>query len=70
MLGTLFDAHPYCTDNNILFLFLLINVLIVSHFGLQLLLSALDVNVNVDLCFKYLKLQTKIPFGYTYVDNR
>ena len=33
VLGTRFYEPPRCTDSDILFLFLLTNVLIVSHFG-------------------------------------
>jgi hypothetical protein len=33
VLGTWFYEHLYCTDGDILFIFLLTNVLIVSHFG-------------------------------------
>ena len=33
VLGTWFYEHPYCTDSDISFLFLLTNVLIVSCFG-------------------------------------
>ena len=33
VLGTQLYAHPYCTNSDILFLFLLTNVLVVSRFG-------------------------------------
>ena len=46
MLGTWFYEHPYCTDRDILFLFLLTNVLIVRRFGLK---GLLNVNVAVVL---------------------
>ena len=49
MLCTCFFEHPYCTDSDILFLFLLTNVLIVSRFGKKPLLNALNVNVNVNV---------------------
>ena len=46
---TWFYEHPYCTDSHLLlFLFLLTNVLIVSHIKKRLkALNALNVNVNV-----------------------
>ena len=44
MLGPWFNEHPDCTDRDILFLFLLTNVLIAGLFGEKL--NAVSVNVN------------------------
>ena len=45
MLCTCFYEQPNCTHNDILFLLLLTNVLIVNRFGWKRLLNALNVNV-------------------------
>ena len=48
VLGNWFYGHPYCTDSDTLFIFLLTTVLIVSRDGQKRLINALNVNVNVN----------------------
>ena len=47
--GTYLYEHHYCTVRDILFHYLMTNVLNASHFGWKSLLNALNVNVNVFL---------------------